>query len=68
MQNEEAIALMRTSTDIEDWNEKREIVRTKLTLGQWKQLHYTIDGSGLVVEVLGRDKTKSRNQPVVNNQ
>lgn len=67
MQNEEAIALMRTSVNIEDWNEKRELVRTKVTLGQWEKLHYHIDGSGLVVEVLGRDKPKSKHQPV-NNQ
>ena len=60
MNNEQALALMSSATDVKDWNSKRLQVRHKVTLAQWQGtnkdgLHAAIDASGLIVKVLGAD-------------
>lgn len=67
MKKQEAVELLRTATSVEDWNQKREVIRTKATLQEWEDLHYTVDGSGLIVEVLGVDAPKPVYSPQPNS-
>jgi hypothetical protein len=55
MTRDEAIAVMRTSTTIEEWNNNREVVKNACTNKQWNQYFTYIDAMGLAVEVLGKD-------------
>lgn len=56
MTNEQAIALVKTATTVQDWNAKRRKVQNSVSYEQWKELHSTIDASGLIVKVLGADE------------
>lgn len=48
--NGNAIDLMRTATDVQDWNLKRDMVKNS----PFVDINY-IDRSGLIVQVLGAD-------------
>jgi hypothetical protein len=52
MKKEEAIALMKTSTDIVDWNQKREIVKNDKECGGISLLSAIIDQNGMCVQTL----------------
>ena len=61
MKNEQAISLMKSSTSVKDWNDKRAQVLNSISDEQWDELHAPIDAYGLIVQVLGADKNYSRN-------
>lgn len=57
MNKQEAIDLMKTSTSVNDWNEKRQQVKDSIyDVKLQQQVIGTIDGSGLITEVLGYDR------------
>lgn len=51
-----AIDLLSQVGTVEEWNEVRDSIKAKVTDKDWVRNYVpTIDGSGLIVEVLGRD-------------
>lgn len=57
MNKQEAIKLMETATDVNDWNRKREQVKQSIyNPAELQNVLGTIDGSGLITEVLGYDR------------
>ena len=52
MKKNEALALMISSTDIVDWNQKREIVKNDKECGGQSLLNDTIDQNGMCVQTL----------------
>ena len=61
MTDKQSIELLRSSKSVEDWNRKRERILNQVTPEQWNEgLNYQVDGSGLIVEVLGRDQPKQK--------
>ena len=55
MTNQDAIELMKSSTNVQQWNDNRDIVIGNVSESEWIQLRYEIDGLGLIVVVLGAD-------------
>lgn len=55
MTKQEAVDIMKTSTNITEWNNNREVVKSKCTNEEWNEFYWEIDAIGLSVEVLGRD-------------
>lgn len=53
MKKEDAIELMKTATNIDDWNAKRKQIQD--ATGKASDIVLYIDQSGLITEVLGRD-------------
>lgn len=49
---EDAIALMKTSKSVEDWNEKRDFAKATSTKKEWNKIYPQIDTWGLIVKVL----------------
>jgi len=58
MKKEEAIALMKTSTDIVDWNQKREIVKNDKECGGINLLSTVIDQNGMCAQTLRKFNKK----------
>ena len=56
MNLERAIEILKQSKNVQDWNEKREFIKLQMDELTWLT-HYmpTIDASGLIVEILGKD-------------
>jgi len=54
MNKDQAVALLSKVKTVEEWNQVREGIKDKCTQAQWMALIPTIDGSGLIVEILGR--------------
>jgi hypothetical protein len=59
MTHEQAVEIMRTSTTVEEWNSKRDEVRSKCSSEEWAKLSWKLDAMGLIVEVLGKDSEES---------
>lgn len=56
MKLNKAIELLSQVGTVEEWNEVRDSIKAKVTDRDWVQNYLpTIDASGLIVEVLGRD-------------
>lgn len=55
MTKQEAVDIMKTSTNIAEWNNNREVVKSKCTNEEWNTLYWHIDALGLSVEVLEKD-------------
>ena len=58
MKKEEAITLMKTSTDIVDWNQKREIVKNDRECGGISFVGSVIDQNGMCVQTLKKFNKK----------
>lgn len=58
MKKEEAIALMKTSVDISDWNQKREVIKNDAECGGQSLLNTVIDQDGLCVKTLKANRVK----------
>ena len=57
LSKDEAIDLMKTATNVHDWNSKRDQVQLQvLDKKEREQAMGIIDQSGLIVKVLGKDK------------
>ena len=61
MKKEEAIALMETSTDVQDWNQKRDIVKNDKECGGIVLLNTVIDQNGMCVKVLRKNYRARKN-------
>lgn len=49
----EAIEILQTSKDVDDWNTKREAIKSQVTQDEWFAKYApVIDGSGIIVEIL----------------
>jgi hypothetical protein len=46
---------MKESKNVDDWNERREIVKGDIDPEEYPKTIAFIDGSGLITEVLGED-------------
>jgi hypothetical protein len=55
MNYNEAIDFMKESKNVDDWNERREIVKGDIDPEEYPKTIAFIDGSGLITEVLGED-------------
>lgn len=54
---EKALELLQQAKDIHDWNNIRDGIKSQVTQDVWlKEYMPTIDGSGVVVQILGSDK------------
>ncbi len=56
MTEKEALLLMETSKDVQDWNEKREEVKSSMTPKEWRSMYPKLDNSGLIVKILNARK------------
>lgn len=57
---EEAIGLMKTSVDIDDWNQKRELVRQSTSHSTWEELYRIIDQGGMCPKTLKANRKIKR--------
>lgn len=55
MNKQDAIALMKTSLSVEDWNRNREDVKSMVDDKDHVEVMAAIDASGLIVQTLGAD-------------
>lgn len=56
---QEALEKLQQAKDIDDWNNIRDGIKSQLPMNVWlKEFAPTIDGSGLVVEILGSDRPR----------
>lgn len=55
MTHQDAIELMKSSKNVQQWNDNRDIVISNVSKKDWEKLSYEIDGLGLIVQVLGAD-------------
>lgn len=58
MNKKQAIELMESSVSIDDWNQKRELVKTDKNCGGATLLHSLIDQNGMCVRVLKKNGYK----------
>lgn len=58
MKREEAIALMETSVDVLDWNQKREIVKNDKECGGQTLLNTVIDQNGMCVKTIRKNSRR----------
>lgn len=58
MKKSEAIALMETSIDIDDWNQKRDIVKNDVECEGIELLNTVIDQNGMCGKVLRKNKIR----------
>lgn len=56
MTEKEALLLMETSKDVQDWNKKREEVKSSMTPKEWRSMYPKLDNSGLIVKILNARK------------
>ena len=58
---DKAIGMLSQAANVDQWNETRESIKSLVTYQDWlKNYMPTIDASGLIVEVLGRDEFQRR--------
>lgn len=55
MTTEQAIEIMKQSTNVKEWNKNREKVKDSCTNKEWQDIYWKIDCQGLIVEVLGKN-------------
>lgn len=58
MKREEALILMESSFDIQDWNQKREIVKNDKECGGQDLLNTVIDQNGMCVKTLRKHRSR----------
>jgi len=58
MTREEALILMESSSDIQNWNQKREIVKNDKECGGHDLLNTVIDQNGMCVKTLRKHRGK----------
>lgn len=57
----DAVQIMSKSTSVQDWNERRNMVKREFIGNQrdFMDLWYTIDASGLIILILGKDTIRT---------
>jgi hypothetical protein len=53
---EMAIALMKTATNVQDWNAKRETIKKNSTAILWHKIYRIIDTEGFCVKTLTQNR------------
>jgi len=54
MTKEFAISLMKTATDVKDWNQKRDICKEELSPEDWREVYGIIDQNGFIVKTINK--------------
>lgn len=58
---DKAIGMLSQAADVDQWNETRDKIKASVKQEDWFDNYMpTIDASGLIVEVLGRDEFQRR--------
>jgi hypothetical protein len=57
MTKQEAIKLMGTSVNVQDWNEKRELVKESMaTPKDWENVYRVIDQNGMCTQTIRKNR------------